>query len=140
LIKWFSAGALLLGLYGLYLGLFVAPTDYQQGESYRIIFIHVPAAWNTVHIRASANIGEMCADYVRSKHFDAPGMLGRVMRQLAEGEATREEDLLSYLLFDGRSARDRMDLGRQDGRAHHDQLCALFEAVREATTKKHPKA
>jgi len=25
--------------------IFVAPTDFQQGEAYRIIFIHVPAAW-----------------------------------------------------------------------------------------------
>lgn len=31
-------------LYGLYTGLFVAPADYQQGESFRIIYIHVPAA------------------------------------------------------------------------------------------------
>ena len=30
---------------GSYLGLWVAPADYQQGESYRIIFVHVPAAW-----------------------------------------------------------------------------------------------
>lgn len=30
---------------GLYLGLFVAPADYQQGETVRIMFIHVPAAW-----------------------------------------------------------------------------------------------
>jgi len=30
---------------GLYVGFFVAPTDHQQGEAYRIIFIHVPAAW-----------------------------------------------------------------------------------------------
>src|SRR5213082_519229 len=30
---------------GLYFSFFVAPTDFQQGESYRIIFIHVPAAW-----------------------------------------------------------------------------------------------
>ena len=45
LITWFTVLALLTGIYGLYLGLFVAPTDYQQGESYRIIFIHVPAAW-----------------------------------------------------------------------------------------------
>jgi heme exporter protein C len=30
---------------GLYIGFFVAPTDATQGESYRIIFIHVPAAW-----------------------------------------------------------------------------------------------
>ena len=37
------AAALAVG--GLYIGFAVAPTDYQQGESYRIIFIHVPAAW-----------------------------------------------------------------------------------------------
>ena len=37
--------AALLTIWGLYIGFFVAPTDFQQGESYRIIFIHVPAAW-----------------------------------------------------------------------------------------------
>ena len=45
LIPWFAWAAALLALVGLYLGFIVAPTDYQQGESYRIIFIHVPAAW-----------------------------------------------------------------------------------------------
>jgi len=45
LIPWFMGGAVVLGLLGLYLGFFVAPTDFQQGEAYRIIFIHVPAAW-----------------------------------------------------------------------------------------------
>ena len=35
---------------GLYLGFFVAPTDFQQGESYRIIFIHVPAAWMSMFL------------------------------------------------------------------------------------------
>ena len=30
---------------GLYIGLWVAPTDAQQGEAYRIIFVHVPTAW-----------------------------------------------------------------------------------------------
>lgn len=30
---------------GLHVGFFVAPTDHQQGEVYRIIFVHVPAAW-----------------------------------------------------------------------------------------------
>src|SRR6185503_18147603 len=34
----------------LYVGLFVAPTDAQQGEAYRIIFIHVPAAWMSMFI------------------------------------------------------------------------------------------
>jgi heme exporter protein C len=45
LIPWFAIGAVILIIYGLYLGLFVAPTDFQQGEGYRIIFVHVPAAW-----------------------------------------------------------------------------------------------
>jgi heme exporter protein C len=47
---WFAAAALLLGAAGLYVGLVVAPTDAQQGEVYRIIFIHVPAAWMSMFI------------------------------------------------------------------------------------------
>jgi heme exporter protein C len=35
---------------GLYLGLFVAPADYKQGESVRIMFIHVPAVWMAMFI------------------------------------------------------------------------------------------
>jgi len=42
---WFGVAAAILAVIGLYIGFFVAPTDYQQGEAYRIIFIHVPAAW-----------------------------------------------------------------------------------------------
>jgi heme exporter protein C len=45
LIPWFFAIAALLGILGLYIGFFVAPTDHQQGDAYRIIFLHVPAAW-----------------------------------------------------------------------------------------------
>ena len=35
---------------GLYVGFFVAPTDATQGESYRIIFIHVAAAWMSMFL------------------------------------------------------------------------------------------
>jgi len=42
--------AALLALVGLYVGFFVAPTDAQQGEAYRIIFIHVPAAWMSMFL------------------------------------------------------------------------------------------
>ena len=45
LIPWFAGVAILFMGAGLYLGFFVAPTDFQQGEAYRIIFVHVPAAW-----------------------------------------------------------------------------------------------
>ena len=41
----FFAAALVAGIAGLYMGFAVAPTDAQQGEVYRVIFIHVPAAW-----------------------------------------------------------------------------------------------
>lgn len=44
-IPWLWAAAIVLAAIGLYIGFFVAPTDATQGESYRIIFIHVPAAW-----------------------------------------------------------------------------------------------
>jgi len=41
----FAALALGLAIAGLGLGFGVAPTDAQQGEGYRIIFVHVPASW-----------------------------------------------------------------------------------------------
>jgi heme exporter protein C len=50
LIPWLWVGFLLLTAYGLYLGLLVAPADYQQGESVRIMYIHVPAAWMSMMI------------------------------------------------------------------------------------------
>ena len=45
IFPWVAWGALLLTPVALYLALAVAPADYQQGEAYRIIFVHVPAAW-----------------------------------------------------------------------------------------------
>jgi heme exporter protein C len=50
LIPVLSGLCLVFMLPGLYLGLVVAPPDYQQGEGYRIIFIHVPAAWMSMFI------------------------------------------------------------------------------------------
>lgn len=44
-IPWLWALSLLTALAGLYQGFIIAPTDFQQGQAYRIIFIHVPAAW-----------------------------------------------------------------------------------------------
>jgi heme exporter protein C len=45
LVPWFAVPAGSLFVIGLYLGLFVAPTDFQQGDAYRVLFVHVPAAW-----------------------------------------------------------------------------------------------
>lgn len=45
LTPWLGGLSVVLLVVGLYWGLVVAPPDYQQGDSYRIIFVHVPAAW-----------------------------------------------------------------------------------------------
>lgn len=50
LIPWLGWSCLLFMLAGLYYGLIVAPPDYQQGDSYRIMFIHVPAAWMSMFV------------------------------------------------------------------------------------------
>ncbi len=50
LVPWFAWPAGILTIIGLYIGFFVAPPDATQGESYRIIFIHVPAAWMSMVI------------------------------------------------------------------------------------------
>lgn len=49
-VPWLWAVTALFGLAGLYVGFAIAPTDFQQGEAYRIIFIHVPAAWMSMLI------------------------------------------------------------------------------------------
>ena len=50
LIPWLWVAFIVLTVIGLYLGLFVAPADYQQGESVRIMYLHVPAAWMSMMI------------------------------------------------------------------------------------------
>lgn len=50
LIPWAWVAFAVLTACGLYVGFFVAPTDHQQGEAYRIIFVHVPAAWLSMFI------------------------------------------------------------------------------------------
>ena len=45
LLPWTSMGALAAILLALYFGIFSSPADYQQGETVRIMYVHVPAAW-----------------------------------------------------------------------------------------------
>lgn len=45
LVPWLAAAGLLVIAYGTVAGLFLAPPDYQQGDAFRIIYVHVPAAY-----------------------------------------------------------------------------------------------
>ena len=50
MMPWFFGVAAGLAAAGLYIGFFVAPTDAQQGQVYRVIFIHVAASWLSMFI------------------------------------------------------------------------------------------
>ncbi|NCV63722.1 MAG: heme ABC transporter permease, partial [Betaproteobacteria bacterium] len=47
---WLAALAVALGVAGLWVGFALAPEDAQQGEGYRIIFVHVPVSWMSMVI------------------------------------------------------------------------------------------
>ena len=50
MIPLFAVAAIILLIMGLYVGFFFFSTDFQQGEAYRFIFIHVPAAWMSMFL------------------------------------------------------------------------------------------
>ncbi|MAN80271.1 MAG: heme transporter HemC [Magnetovibrio sp.] len=61
LSPWLAGATIALAAAGLYLGLFASPADYQQGETVRIMYVHVPAAWMSlfcyVGLAISAAVG-----------------------------------------------------------------------------------
>lgn len=50
LLPWLAGATLLLLAYGVWQAIFVSPPDYQQGDSVRIMYVHVPAAWMAMGI------------------------------------------------------------------------------------------
>ena len=87
LIPWFWAAAILLALAGLAVGFAIAPTDFQQGDAYRIIFIHVPAAWMSMLIYMVmaffAALGWMLNTRLASMYARALAPTGALMTFLA---------------------------------------------------------
>ena len=71
LLPWLSMITIILFVSALYLGLFDSPPDYQQGETVRIMYIHVPSAWMSMFIYASmavaASYFQFHAQYWRGK-------------------------------------------------------------------------
>jgi heme exporter protein C len=53
LAPWFGWPAFLLIVVGLYGGLVLAPPDYQQGDAFRILYVHAPSAWMSMFIYAT---------------------------------------------------------------------------------------
>jgi NTE family protein len=78
-------------------------------------------------VRASQDIGRLASEFVHRPAFSrVGGILGRLLRSLADDGSGDDSDLLSYVLFDGEFAGELVELGRADARARHEELCAFF--------------
>lgn len=61
ILPWIAVCTALCLSSGLYFGLFVAPADYQQGETVRIMYVHVPSAWMAMFVYSSIAIASAMA-------------------------------------------------------------------------------
>ncbi len=61
LIPWSLGGFVVLGCLGLYMGLIWSPADYQQGETVRIMYVHVPASWGALGVYTAMAISSAIA-------------------------------------------------------------------------------
>ena len=66
LLPWVSGATGLTLIAGLYFGLFASPADYQQGETVRIMYVHVPAAWMALFIYTTMAVASV--SYIVWKH------------------------------------------------------------------------
>ena len=90
-------------------------------------------------IRPSTDMGALAAEYIRSAEFKkrvANKVVGRVVRRLAEREGGAENDLVSYLLFDGGFADQLIQMGMSDARAQRSEWLRFFAEEREHATAK----
>lgn len=131
LIPWFWAGFLLLAIPGLILGLFVAPPDYLQGDSYRIIFIHVPSAWLSMMIFAIMAILALIARVWRIRVAEtlamscAPIGAAFTVITLATGSLWGKPTWGTYWQWDGRMTSELVLLFLYLG------VIGLYQAIEE---------
>ena len=90
----YLAAIVLLGV-GLWQALFVAPADYQQGDSFRILYIHVPSAWMSMAVYGLMAVYAVIAQVWRIKYREAelarrlPDDFAGVVREVAQMRLSR---------------------------------------------------
>ena len=101
-LPWTAGGAVLAIGLGLYLGLVQSPPDYQQGQSVRIMYVHVPSAWMALFIYMTIAIASAVALIWRHPLADiaarAASPLGAAFAFFLFGYSFREFQALILLL------------------------------------------
>ena len=78
-------------------------------------------------VRPSEDIGDLAGEHARSPRMqDVGGIAGRMMRYIANSSYTKEADLLSYVIFDGKFAAELIELGWRDARLREEEFAAFF--------------
>ena len=83
-LPWFAAATALLLTLGLYFALFDSPADYQQGETVRIMYVHVPSAWMALFVLQL----HRCRQRRRAHLAPSPGRRGGALRPRRSGLAS----------------------------------------------------
>jgi heme exporter protein C len=145
LAPWLGVASLLLLAAGLYGGLWAAPADYQQGDGFRIIYIHVPSAWLSMSaytlMAVAAGIGYMWRMKLGHAVAAAVAPLGASFTFLAlvtgslwgkpmwgtfwVWDARLTSELILLFLYLGFMALNRA----YDDRISGDRACAVLAAV-----------
>ncbi|KAA0683036.1 heme ABC transporter permease [Roseomonas genomospecies 6] len=60
ILPWTAGATVILLIVGLYIALIGSPRDYQQGDTVRIMYIHVPAAWMSLFVYVNMAIAAAC--------------------------------------------------------------------------------
>ncbi|AWJ84200.1 heme transporter HemC [Azospirillum sp. TSH58] len=60
ILPWTAGATVILLIVGLYIALVGSPRDYQQGDTVRIMYIHVPAAWMSLFVYVNMAIAAAC--------------------------------------------------------------------------------
>lgn len=83
-----------------------------------------------LHIRPSIDIGVLASEFVRSGRLLVSSPVTRsLIERMASRESGQENDLLSYLLFDGNWASELLELGFRDAAAKEEELARFFGAT-----------
>lgn len=105
-----------------------------------------PMQWiRNLLVHPSEDLGRLAAEYARSAEFKkrASGLVGAVVRRLAESEA-KQADLVSYLLFDGGFAAQLVELGHRDAKAMREEWLRFYspepESLAEAAQMERARA